>query len=139
MKQRKISYQTSFNYDSKKFPGETNSGDTIVSPGEAYTVKELLIKHVEGTMPNITRRPIFDNPEDHEENNPFLTPDFDLVDKQEIEEHLQRVKEEELKSKKTKASKTEKAIESVAEETANSDKGELENKNLSKSSDNAEH
>jgi len=131
-----IRINSSLNYDPKDHPKEKNSGEILTTPGESYTVGQLLEKHRSGLMPDVNRNGIYDNPDSEEDTNPFLNPDLDLVDKQQIQEHINEVKNREQRQqklaldKKLKSESEAKALETLKEQE--------KNKNLSKISDTAE-
>lgn len=58
-------------------------------PDMSYTIKELLERHTNGSMPPVYREAIYQEL-DNWEVNPMVKPDFELSDLQELKDHVDR-------------------------------------------------
>jgi hypothetical protein len=77
-------------FDPDKFKGEVIDELSETVPGQALSVKEVLMKFTNGTLGDIGMPTYYDYEEDIEINddvfdsyNPLLSPDFDLTDAEE--------------------------------------------------------
>ena len=114
--------------------GETNNGISETVEGEAYTIQELLQKHVNGIMPPVGLNPLYDHDEPtHEDDVTLRKPDLDLTDiddmkikvkkaqatlkKKEAPKNTDRMSEGESEATKAKRSKTSTSEAQAIEET----------------------
>jgi hypothetical protein len=77
-------------FDPENFKGEVIDEKSETVPGQALSVKEVLMKFSNGTLGDIGMPTYYDYEEDIEINddvfdsyNPLLSPDFDLTDAEE--------------------------------------------------------
>lgn len=71
-------------YDFTSQLGEINQEESVTVPGQAFTVKEVLLRFNNGTLPNIVQPVYHDDIEDFDNIDPTLDPAFDLVDAENI-------------------------------------------------------
>lgn len=99
-------------------------GESMAVPGESYTIKELLLKHSQGIMPQIGNpEPIFDDQEDMT-TNPTLSPTFDFAEAHELKQQTKQTikeKQQALEESKKSAESADKGEGSEATKTAKSE------------------
>lgn len=88
-------------YNHLKHPGEINTQESETVPNQAFTVKEVLLRFNNGTLPNIVQPVYYDDTDDYDNINPTENPAFDLVDAENILKSINNNKKEreELKTK----------------------------------------
>lgn len=60
-------------------PETKEPGEHMTMPSQAISVKELLRRHVSGTLENIAKTVMYEESEEYQED-PTQAPDFDLAD-----------------------------------------------------------
>ncbi len=87
---------------------EENNGKSETVQGEAYTVQELLNRHVQGLMPPVGLTPLYDHDEPtHDDYVGMRKPDFDLTDIDEIKAKVKDANQKITKAKNLKKAKQE--------------------------------
>ena len=116
-------------YNHKENPGETNTGESKTVPNQAFTVREVLLRFNNGTLPNIVQPVYYDDTDDFDNIDPTQNPAFDLVDAENILNEINNNKKEREEKKlnqnspETK-SKIENKNEQKHDETKNDEKSE---------------
>jgi len=108
MKKRKIKIHSQLDYQSPK--GQTFTGESKTISGESYTIRQLLERNAQGSMPPVQRQPLYDENPDIDHPDETRTPDFDLADvtrlKQQSENILSQSRKKANFKEPTKAEKT---------------------------------
>ena len=98
---------------------EKGGGEKMTIPGEALTVRELLLKHTQGVLDPIQKTPYYSGTEDFDDVDPTTDPAFDLTDateiKQDLDEKIQARKAKEAGEEKTKGAERAKTEEKAKE------------------------
>lgn len=83
------------NYNARSFPKnhEYNEEASKTVPGEFLTVQQLLQKYVQGIAPAISKIPVFTPDASFDDADPTKSPDFDLVDADNLSAELQQKKQ----------------------------------------------
>lgn len=81
-------------YNHKEHLGEINTTESETIPGQAYTVKEVLLRFNNGTLPNIVQPVYHDDTDDFDDIDPTLDPAFDIVDAENILKQINNNKKE---------------------------------------------
>jgi len=109
-------FQTNYNYYVKDHHMEKPYGESKTVPNQSYTVQELFEKHVAGTLPNISKTPVWEEEPTFETNVDMEAPEFDLSDATALKDDLelkikasQTKKEEAMKQKSGNEVEAEKA------------------------------
>lgn len=108
MSNSKVKFRSQYNYPRLETDFEKPEGVSMTVPGMSYTVRELMHRHMVGTMPGVGHIPIWDEHPDHDSWDATIG-DFDLVDAEqmalqlqerfeEIEQERKKVKKRELES-----------------------------------------
>ena len=116
-------------YNYKENVGEINTQESETVPNQAYTVKEVLLKFSQGTLPNIVQPVYYDDTEDFDNIDPTHNPAFDLVDAENILKEINNNKKEREEKKLNQNSpelktKIENKNEQKHDETKNDEKSE---------------
>lgn len=67
-------------YNHTEHLGEINTAESETIPNQAFTVKEVLLRFNQGTLPNIVQPVYYDDTDDFDNIDPTLNPAFDMVD-----------------------------------------------------------
>lgn len=79
-------------FDIRVTKGEKNELPSLTVQGDAYTVKQLLEKHVQGIMPPVGLDPLYDHEEpSFEDDTTLRNPDLDLTDIDKIKDKIEDV------------------------------------------------
>lgn len=81
-------------YNHLKHPGEINTLETETVPNQAFTVKEVLLRFNNGTLPNIVQPVYYDDTDDYDNIDPTQNPAFDMVDAENILKQINNNKKE---------------------------------------------
>lgn len=116
-------------YNYKENEGEINLSESETVPNQAFTVKEVLLRFNNGTLPNIVQPVFYDDTEDFDNIDPTLNPAFDMVDAENILKQINNNKKEreELKIKQNSPEqkpKIENKNEQKHDESKNDEKSE---------------
>lgn len=75
-------------FDPIKSVGEIIDEVSETIEGQAYNVKDILVKFTQGTLPNIGIPVHWDGDPDFDSIDPTLSPEFDLSDTDNIQERI---------------------------------------------------
>jgi hypothetical protein len=75
-------------FDPIKSVGEILDEVSETIEGQAYNVKDILVKFTQGTLPNIGLPVHWDGDPDFDSIDPTLSPEFDLSDTDNIQERI---------------------------------------------------
>ncbi|AXH73516.1 MAG: hypothetical protein [Microviridae sp.] len=101
-------------YDFKLTPDlcEKGGGKSLTIPGESYTIQEILYKFARGVSPELSKVPIWTDPDDFDDIDEFRRPDYDLADTVEAKTQIELYKA--LRSKNKRLSDTTESNDSQA-------------------------
>lgn len=87
-------------YDPVKSVGEILDEVSETIEGQAYNVKDILVKFTQGTLPNIGLPVHWDGDPDFDSIDPTISPEFDLSDTDNIQEYIDylTIKKEEIET-----------------------------------------
>lgn len=116
-------------YNHQENKGEKNTLESETVPNQAFTVKEVLLRYNNGTLPNIVQPVFYDDTDDFDNIDPTQNPAFDLVDAENILKQINNNKKEreELKNQQNSPelkAKIENKNEQKHDETKNDEKSE---------------
>ena len=115
-------------YNHKENPGEINTLESVTVPNQAFTVKEVLLRFNNGTLPNIVQPVYYDDTDDYDNIDPTQNPAFDLVDAEnilnEIKNNQQEREKIKIQNSPEKKGKIENINEQKHDETKNDEKSE---------------
>jgi len=101
-KLEKIKFRTHYNFQLSESDQEKPIGESMTVPGQAYTMREILLKYTSGNVGDLQKNGYGDENPDFDDLDITRNPDFDLSDYTEENNYLQ----EKLKlSKNSKNSK----------------------------------
>ena len=103
-------------YNHKENPGELNTAESETVPNQAFTVREVLLRFNNGTLPNIVQPVYYDDTEDYDNIDPTQNPAFDLVDAENILNEIKNNQQEREKNKSQNSPETKGKIESNNEQ-----------------------
>jgi len=131
-------YRTQTTYKVKKSEQTTITEPSQTVEGEAYTIQELLQKHVNGIMPNVGLNPQYDGDDTEvsfDDDITFRKPDLDLTD---IDTMAEKVKKTTQKIKKAKEAKRKKARSEQPNDRSSAGANEAEKANSEAAGSNSE-
>ena len=115
-------------YNHNENLGEINTMESETIPNQSFTVKEVLLRFNNGTLPNIVQPVYYDDTEDFDNIDPTLDPAFDLVDAENILTEINNNQKEREKNKSQNSPEIESKIENKKEqnndETKNDDESD---------------
>lgn len=103
-------------YNHTENSGELNTMESETIPNQAYTVKEVLLRFNNGTLPNIVQPVYYDDTEDFDNIDPTLDPAFDIVDAEIILKQINNNKKERDKKESLQQKEVEESKEKQEEE-----------------------
>ncbi|MEM0173655.1 MAG: hypothetical protein QXI16_04015 [Sulfolobaceae archaeon] len=114
-------------YSREDHPGEFNTLASETIPGQALSVKEVLIKFTQGTLNNIVQPVYYDDIEDYDSDDITLNPAFDLTDVENYKNNILNKREMAKieKSKQKEAKDDEMSKKEKAEGNENMDENEV--------------
>lgn len=86
-------------YNHTEHLGEINTAESETIPNQAFTVKEVLLRFNQGTLPNIVQPVYYDDTDDFDNIDPTLNPAFDMVDADNILNEINNNRKERGKNK----------------------------------------
>jgi len=99
-------YRTQTTYKVKKSEQIKITEPSQSVAGEAYTIKELLEKHANGIMPQLTINDQYDNDPELDDDVTMRNPDLDLTDIDTMAEKVKKTQDKIKKASETKRRKT---------------------------------
>ena len=103
-------------YNHKENQGEINTLKSETVPNQAFTVREVLLRFNNGTLPNIVQPVYYDDTDDFDNIDPTQNPAFDMVDAENILKEINNNQKEREQNKKQNSPETKSQIENKKEQ-----------------------